>query len=338
MLSQRLRVYFTGKRSSSNFLWKGFFLMRDGIARLRSGFLDLLVKLKKPEKFEVTEISQKSFGKGILGKYYFFGEFGFFNFCVIGGLAQYFKKYPEHKIEIITYENYGKMLELAFPENVKAYYTDYKFDEIYRSCYNYKNRVFNMTLKKLGFKKNVAEDLLLITPGLPKTRVGTSGGYFFQMISPLKYPLKKKNGKFISIFPRFRKEFTLGNISEKTWNNVIELLLKFNYKVVMHAHGSETLKLKHKNLICTKNIYEQIAYLNNSDFCITPYSGTQFLAQNCDCDCFVILSKDPRQSYLFEIDKKGYNPFNNKFYCVKENEDYLSKLEEVLKKLKNESK
>jgi len=328
----------TKKRSSSNPFWRRIFLARDGLEKIRSDFLDLITMLRKPEKIKIIEVSSKSFEKGGIGKYSFFGEFGFFHFSVIGGLAQYFKKYPEHKIEIVTYENYGKMLELAFPKNVKAYYTDYKFDEVYRSCYRYWNRIFRMSIKKLGFKKNVAEDLILITPGLPKIRLGTSSGYFFQMIKPLKYPLKGKKKKFISIFPRLRKAFTLGNIREDTWDCVIKLLSEYNYKIIVHAHGSESRNLKHKNLIYPKNIYEQIAYLNNSDLAITPFSGTQHFAQNCDCDLFVIVSENPHQSYLFEKHRKNYNPFGNEIYSVRENENYISELEKVLKNLKNKSK
>jgi hypothetical protein len=337
MLSKKLRIYFTKKRSSPSVFWKGIFLLRDRAEKFRSDFLDVLVMLKKPEKISIKEVSQKSL-KNNIGKFHFFGEFGFFHFSVIGGLSQYFKIHPEHKIEIVTYENYGKMLELAFPENVKAYYTDYKFDEVYRSCYRYWNRVFRMSIKKLGFKKNVAEDLILITPGLPKIRLGDSGGFFFQMTHPLKYPLGKKKEKFISIFPRFRKAVTEGNIREDTWDKVIKLLSKYGYKTVVQAHGAESRNLKHKNLIYPKNIYEQIAYLNNSDLAITPFSGTQHFAQNCGCDIFVIISSSPHQVFLFGRHEKNYRPFGTKIYSTRENEDYVSDLEKVLKDLKNKSK
>lgn len=329
-----LKKKFREKRTSSNILWKGLFLVRDKTEEVKSSILDWMVLLSKKSKdINLKEISNNSL-EGISEKYSYFGEFGYFQFSLIGGLSQYFEKKPNKKIEIVTYEDYGKILELLFPKNVKAYYTDYKFDESYRACHYYRDREFRMTLRKLGFKKNVVKDLIYITEGLSKISFESGGDFFYHLVHKLKYPLGNKLGKekIISIFPRFRKTCTDRNLGEEEWEKIIDLLLKLKYKIIVHGYSSEFIKLKNKNLILTKNIYEQIAYLNNSSLCITPFSGFQHFAENCGCDIFVILNPSPEHLEIFKEHKK-FNPFGTRIYHFKENEDYLLKLKNILRSL-----
>ncbi len=322
------------KRTSNNILWRGLFLTRDKAEEFRSGILDLIVLIsKKPKNLNFKEVSDNCLEE-ITGKYSYFGEFGYFQFGLIGGLSQYFEKNPNKKIEIVTYEDYGKILELLFPKNVKAYCTDYKFDESYRACHYYRDREFRMTMRKHGFDKNVVKDLIYKTKGLSKISFESGGDFFYHLVHKLEYPLEKKfkKEKIISIFPRFRKTCTDRNLGEKEWEGIIDLLLKLKYKIIVHNYSSEFIKLKNKNLVFTKNIYEQIAYLNNSSLCITPFSGFQHFAENCACDIFVILNSNPEHLEIFKEHEK-FNPFGTKIYRFKENENYLLELKRVLKSL-----
>jgi len=91
--------------------------------------------------------------------------------------------------------------------------------------------------------------------------------------------------------------------------------------------------LKNKNLISPKGVYEQIAYLNNSVLCITPFSGFQHFAENCGCDIFVILNPNPQHSDIFKEHRK-FNPFETKIYSFREDENYLLELRKILEALK----
>src|SRR4051812_22694876 len=44
-------------------------------------------------------------------QYYYFGEFGYFNFCVLGRLAAL----AEAKAELLTFPDYARLVELAYP-------------------------------------------------------------------------------------------------------------------------------------------------------------------------------------------------------------------------------
>jgi hypothetical protein len=335
MILKKIKEKFRKNRSSSNYLWKGIFFIRDTTARMWSNVLDLYVMLfKEMRKFKVEEISGKKFEESNVEKYSYFGEFGYFQFSVLGGLSQYFQIYPNKKLEIITYENYGRILELVFPNNIKAYYTDYKFDEKYRACHYYHDREFRMSIRLLGFGKNVSKDLIYPNKKLSRIHFESGGDFFYHMYKPIKFPLDKrwkKRQKFISIFPRFRQTSTSRNLSKEQWDKIVEVLSKFKYPIVLHGFASEFIDLKNKNFVYPKNIYEQIAYLNNSIFCVTPFSGFQHFAENCGCDLFSILNPDPKHWQIF-IEHEKFNPFGVKIYKVKENEDYLSKLRKLLKR------
>lgn len=330
-LIKKFRGNVREKRKSNNYFWKCFFSIRDKSSKWTSKMFDILFMLSKSEKLKIRELNPKNENIENKDKYYYFGEFGYFNLEILGGLSHYFKVYPGKKLSIVTYENYGKILELLFPKNAKTYYVDYNFDEIYRSCHDYHDRKFRVAIKKSGFKKNLAENLTSIAPELVNVRKNNPYANFIHLINSLKYPLEKSSGKkIISIFPRCRKLGTNRNLSEKRWGEIIKLLLEFNYNIVVHGNNMEFIKLNTKGLIYPRNVYEQIAYFNKSLLYVTPASGLVHFAQNCKCNTFVILNPEDFEDYK---KYKDFNPFDTKVYVSRIDKDYLSKLKIVLKEL-----
>jgi len=86
--------------------------------------------------------------------YTYYGEFGFLNLEIIGGLEMYFQKYPNKKIIIKTYENYGKLLKHIFPNNI-----DYIVDNLNLEGGD-RDGHFYYTKKEVLNREEVEKDLI----------------------------------------------------------------------------------------------------------------------------------------------------------------------------------
>jgi hypothetical protein len=247
--------------------------------------------------------------------YSYYGEFGFLNLEVLGGLEMYFQKNPKKRITIKTYENYGKLLKHLFPNNI-----DYIFDDsIFVDRDNTITRVGHFL-----YNKNGSLDQYEIISD--KNRLYKSNNIielyrndFFKRkrnakilyLSPKNKIMSNKNysNKYINIFPRNRTWGSNRNIDVNIWEKIIcHLREKYNYKIVIHGTFGEFLKLKGDDLIYPKDILEQIYYLNNSILCISPNSGFAHFSLNCGCDTLVI-----DKSYYNYI---HYNPFKAKLIII----------------------
>jgi len=247
--------------------------------------------------------------------YSYYGEFGCLNLEVLGGLEIYFKKYPNKKIIIKTYENYGKLLKHLFPNNI-----DYIVDD---SIFMNKGN----TIVRVGhfvYNRNNSSDIYEVVSN--KNRLYKSDNIielyrndFFKRkrnaelfyVFPKNKIMSNKNdsNEYINVFPRNRTVNPYRNIDITVWDKIISHLReKYNYKIVIHGTFGEFFKLKGDDLIYPNDILEQIYYLNNSVLCISPDSGFAHFSLNCGCDTLVI-----DKSYYKFI---NYNPFRAKLIII----------------------
>lgn len=263
-----------------------------------------------------------------MDKYYYFGEFGYLNLEILGGLEEYFKKNPKKKIEIATYENYGMLLKYLFPKNVEIKKVEWSGDEIekgYRKSHAFirGNKPINLT------KTSTAKNLSVLFSNRTKK-------YFIEKVCPkedyeqlriieLNKPLGEETCEknYISINPRNRAIGKFRNLSEKDWQELIEKIKKDfpNKEIVLHGVGTEKLNLTGK-FIYPKSIIEQIKFLNKSVCCICPDSGFAHFSLNCGCDTIVI-----GESYWPYMD---FNPFKNKLILLNKKNVLSIKIKKLL--------
>lgn len=253
--------------------------------------------------------------------YHYFGEFGYLNLEILGGLERYFKKNPETKIKISTFKSYGELLQQLFPKNISInsfeWVNDsYNSKNTFRSCHTFTSN------------NSVLSEIILKTPNLAivtNKKRKITGYNYPKRIYLNKPPFSKKNSEqYISIFPRYRKGTSYKNLESSSWISILNKLEKINdKKIVVHGVGKELIRFKNKEYIYPKNISEQIYYLNNSIGLISPDSGLVHFALNCGCDVFVI-----GKTYW---NHSTFNPFKKRIIIVsKKDKQLLKKLEDFL--------
>lgn len=247
--------------------------------------------------------------------YSYYGEFGYLNLEVLGGLEMYFKKNSGKKITIKTYENYGKLLKHLFPNNIDYIFDDSIFvgrgNDIVRVGHFVYNRngssdLYEVTSNKNKLYKsnNIVE---LYRNDFFKRKRNADLFYIFPKNKIMSN--KSDSDKYINVFPRNRTVGPYRNIDVNVWDKIICYLReKYDYKIVIHGTFGEFLKLEGDNLIYPNDILEQIYYLNNSVLCISPNSGFAHFSLNCGCDTLVI----DKNYYRFI----NYNPFKAKLIII----------------------
>lgn len=230
-----------------------------------------------------------------MDKYHYFGEFGYLNLEVFGGLEKYFEKNPRKVIEITTYENYGMLLKYLFPKNVKIKKLKWVQDKT-RSGHSSNEKKKSPSLHELILNNKIKNNKRVISEDL------------FCIYLKKKIGKDSQNKSYISIFPRNRNICLHKNISETDWLKILKKIKKLDKrKIVLHGLGKEKINLK-GDFIYPKNVLEQIYYLNNSVCCVCPDSGFAHFSLNCGCDTLVI-----GPSYWSFA---RYNPFKKKLFIT----------------------
>jgi hypothetical protein len=222
--------------------------------------------------------------------YYYFGEFGYLNLEVLGGLELLFKQHPQRRLRIATYANYAKLLEHMFPGRVACYAPSWQFASERRSQHRYHSAWLHWSLFWRGF----TVPLQSLLDGLPN-RGEINTARLFYLSEPLNESADSRPTKdakrYISVFPRGRRGyFARKNLSVAAWVEILAMLATIApFPVVLHGIADEMVNLPAaERMIRPRDVVEQIRYLRQSHFCISPDSGFVQFALNCACDVIVI--------------------------------------------------
>jgi hypothetical protein len=254
--------------------------------------------------------------------YYYFGEFGYLNLEVLGGLQALFQKHPDLRLKIATYPSYAQLLQSRFGDRVSCTSPDWPFDERRRDCHTYDCRRLHRALFWQGYNHNLVSlfDDLAHRGRIHEARL-------FYLDSPLRAPDSDRQGQYVSIFPRGRQFYASKNLDARQWEAVLRTLAeRTSLPVVVHGVKAEMTRIPMaENLIHPKNVLEQVSYLNQSRFCVSPDSGFVQFALNCGCDTFVI--GGTIQYHLFA----DFNPFRKRLVIANTKpKEYLPALKEFV--------
>jgi hypothetical protein len=142
---------------------------------------------------------------------------------------------------------------------------------------------------------------------------------------PVPYPPTRTGAQYISIFPRGRRAFSIKNLDVRQWAVVLELLAEqCSLPVVIHGVEAEMTPIPAaENFIHPTDVLEQVHYLNNSRFCVSPDSGFVQFALNCGCDVFVVGGTIQYHQFA------DFNPFGTRLVIAgTEPQEYLPALKQ----------
>jgi len=225
---------------------------------------------------------------------YYYGEFGYFNFIILGYLEEYFAK-NKKSLVIQTYDDYFKILSLKFPNKfIKPSKKIETPDRFKRRYHKIENDNFNKYLIREGWtplEKFLDCDIENWKEGRKR-------------IKNIKKPIiikseTKKN--YVSFLCRNRFIDKDRNLSLDAWHKIINNIKKIyeNKKIIFHGLKEETTDVEGYSF-CS-DILESIEYLNQSILFVSSMSGFAQFASNCGCN---ILQIGPSFQMI------PYNPFD----------------------------
>jgi hypothetical protein len=243
---------------------------------------------------------------------HYYGEFGYFNFVLLGHLEEYFSK-KNTKFFISTFPDYYSLLENKFKGKFQLTETLLPAQKDINRCYHrIQDEEFNRSLENKGYMpldKFLNCEILNWQEGR-------------KMIKPIKtvFGQMQKNKEFISVVCRKRQLDPDRNLSLELWQSILKIIKAAygDYKIVFHGLKEETLQIS-DSIFCD-NILDSIDYLNKSFFLISSMSGFAQFASNCGCN---IVQIGPRRQMI------DYNPFKKTNSNIERDE--IHKLHEVLK-------
>jgi hypothetical protein len=235
-------------------------------------------------------------------KYHYFGEFGFFHVTILGALEKYFKT-NNTKIIIKAHENFCKILNILFPNNIiidpitklekmREYHKTEGVDEPQDS--------YDLA-EYLGIDKSLIKNIKYIS-------------------KPIKYyseDLEKKyqDKKYILIFPRNRdKKFAHRNMTTNIFYKIVSLLNNYNYEIIIVGHKEEVLEEAMNNYTYVNNLEETIYLLNNTKLLIAPDSGFIDFGKNCGVKNILMIYQKFHINYHYI-----FSPFKSKFKSLDTN-------------------
>jgi transposase len=241
---------------------------------------------------------------------YYYGEFGYFNFIVLGYLEEYFKN-NKNKLVIRTYDDYFKILNFKFPQ--KFIQPENKIE-----IPNREKRIYHK-IQNDNFNQSLIENGLIPLEKLLQCDV-KDWKDARKKIKEIKHPLiisENKEKKYISILCRKRVIDLDRNLSPDTWMKIIQEI-KYAYpkcQIVFHGLKEETIQID--NCIFCSDIINSIKYLNESLIFISSMSGFAQFASNCTCSIlqigpsFQMIPYNPFKKINIQLDRYDFNNVGN---------------------------
>ena len=237
-------------------------------------------------------------------KTYYYGEFGYFNFVILGHLENFLSK-NNCLIEIRTYDDYYEILKFIFNKKIiLSKKKDIICDgSLKRKYHKIQNEEFNQKIKKEGFKP--LEEIL--NCDFNDWKIGRKK--IKNLTKPLIYE-NINNKKYISILTRNRKLDLDRNLNSIEWIEYLKIIENLFPDSQIIFHGVENEIIFFEKYKYCYNILESIKILNNSIFFLSSMSGFAQFASNCNCSIIQIGK---------EYQMIPYNPFNKTNLCVEKN-------------------
>lgn len=240
-------------------------------------------------------------------RFHYFGEFGYLNFLVLGGLQALFRELPRTRLEILTFPHYGELLSAFFPNNIQCRTLDYAFPEGLRQGHRSRDPDAIRRAEQLGYRSSLHKVFKAWTPHGHLVKDA-----FLNLRESLAWPLPsggvRADDHFVSIFPRGRTLMAAKNLTAAEWSRVVEIVeRRCSYPIVVHGVSAESVPLPPSpRFIYPKGPLEQVAYLNRSACFLSPDSGMVSFAMNCRCDALVLGGQVWFREYA------AYNPFGRR--------------------------
>lgn len=248
---------------------------------------------------------------------YYFGEFSHFNSIVLFELVHYLREHPEETIELNTYEDYARILNLFRLPNLKLIRHPLSPIRLIHSS-NLDNKEDKNVVDHLNINLNIYQYF-------EKGEIKAFDNILGHMLSPDMvdyFDSKYKNlNNIVCIFPRNRNKFDEKldwdnrNMIPDTLNQIDEMVLdtflyrEFNTFVI--GKKSELLEGAYK-IPVVDDIFEMIYLLKKCALFITPDSGMIDFAVNCGTKNIAVIS----HSDSIQLYHEKRNIFNSNFYYI----------------------
>ncbi len=241
---------------------------------------------------------------------FYYGEFGYFNFTILGHLEEYFNK--NDKILVIrTYDDYFRILNFKFPGRFKKPDKPINVSGRDKRIYHrIQNDKFNQSLIESGWIP--LEEMLKCNVKDWKD----ARNKIKETTSPLIASNSQKK-KYISLLCRNRSIDLDRNLSKNTWEKIIkDVKATFqDAELVFHGLKEETSIIE--NYVFCSDIIESIQYLNESIIFLSSMSGFAQFASNCACSIlqigpsFQMIPYNPFQKTNLQIERTDIDTIGN---------------------------
>ncbi len=262
-------------------------------------------------------------------KLYFLGELGVFVQFALGAFERYFDRFPQSKIDILTFSDFGKLLSHLFPDNIVV--TPYdgpplgahrcgiglvgkypkEIDQIVAGREDFSGLAAEIGVRRpLYFARQRIPNEALLRGAVRRVRsffynrVQRGGTPYFPIFSirqPITVEPRTRDQRNILILPRLR-HVPGGedrNVETDFWNDLIRdhLTPAFGGRVPIYVCGlpaERVAGLANEDLcVPIGDLLEEVRLLNDSSLLICPLSGYGQLASFAGADVLYVLPRSP---------------------------------------------
>lgn len=234
-------------------------------------------------------------------KYYYFGEFGFLNFSIIGAVEEALRRNPDRRFEIATFPDYYSLLSRLFPGSFTQFAASTvacmelieKRDRSRRAASIAKRRgahkghsPLDAAMEVFGHK-NLWDGLTAILPDMLVDKHA-----HIRPSTPITHtcPWLPEDNPIVSICCRHRTASPWRDLTRSTWAKIIATVRKEYPGALLVFHGlpHETHPFDGDRTYQCQTIWESVHYLNRSMALITSITGFAEFAANCGCSTLQI--------------------------------------------------
>lgn len=227
-------------------------------------------------------------------KVYYFGEFGVFNYCVLGAVERYLHISPQSKFTIATHGDYFQILEHLFPghftlewESTAALLADDKIRGLRKrhTCHE----ALGSLMHEYGYQ-HLRNVLGQVSPLILSTT-----RQLIPLISRIAVPCDDAYDRnLVSFCCRRRTHAAWRNLEATEWSAILKVARACfkDATFVFHGLPAETYDLRIPGAHTCSTVMESAHLLSRSRLLVTSMSGFAQFAANCGCPTLQVGDKD----------------------------------------------